>query len=124
MIIIENTDKTWRIEDESGAVIADGMNNAQAWRRMDILSMEPTSARQVEKEIQQSESVKAKEESKQEFYSALLTIADNKERKEGWAAYAFKDKFGHWPDDLQRTRGHVHPSVSMFLLKRSMDKKT
>jgi superfamily II DNA or RNA helicase len=42
------------------------------------------------------------------FYSELLgwvreQNAKGKDRKEGWAAYKFKDKFGKWPNGLHKT---------------------
>lgn len=45
---------------------------------------------------------------KQLVYSELLgwvreQNAKGKNRKEGWAAYKFKDKFGHWPNGLHKT---------------------
>lgn len=40
----------------------------------------------------------------QEWYSGLLWIARRSNRKDGWAAYSYKEKFGDWPRGL-RTRG-------------------
>lgn len=40
----------------------------------------------------------------QDFYSGLLWIARRSNRKDGWAAYVYKDKFGDWPKNL-RVRG-------------------
>lgn len=36
-------------------------------------------------------------ETRQAIYSQLLFIADEREYKEGWAAYQFKNLFGEWP---------------------------
>lgn len=39
-------DGTWSVLDADGAVLASGMSNAQAWRRLDIISNEPLNKRQ------------------------------------------------------------------------------
>lgn len=41
---------------------------------------------------------------RQEFYSGLLWIARRSNRKDGWAAYCYKEKYGDWPRNL-RVRG-------------------
>lgn len=42
----KQADGTWAVVDADGAVLASGMSNAQAWRRLDILSNEPLNKRQ------------------------------------------------------------------------------
>lgn len=42
---------------------------------------------------------------RQVFYSGLLGYANSKGYSQGWAAHAYKDKYGTWPNDLSRIVG-------------------
>ena len=44
--------------------------------------------------------INASREVRQDFYSQLLYIADERKHKAGWAAHKYKAKFGVWPRNL------------------------
>jgi hypothetical protein len=46
---------------------------------------------------------KAIRENKQQFYSELIYIADQKRYARGWASHKYKEKFGVWPRGLNET---------------------
>ncbi len=46
----------------------------------------------------------ATNDQKQEFYSGFLQIASERGHSEGWAAHAYREKFGVWPRGLSRDR--------------------
>lgn len=52
---------------------------------------------------------------RQKFYSGLLTIAEHRQRKHGWAAHAYREKFGEWPNDLAKTLGPISEEVARFV---------
>ena len=39
----------------------------------------------------------------QKFYSELLYYAKARDYKEGWAAFKYKEKYGYFPNGLQKT---------------------
>jgi superfamily II DNA or RNA helicase len=39
---------------------------------------------------------------RQRWFSGLLYIAERREYKPGWAAHKFRERFGHWPNDMLR----------------------
>ena len=39
---------------------------------------------------------------KQEFYSGFLHIATERGYSEGWAAHAYRERFGVWPNQLDK----------------------
>ena len=43
---------------------------------------------------------------KQQWYSGLLGLAQERGHSEGWAAHRFKEKFGEWPKGL-----HTQPAT-------------
>jgi hypothetical protein len=52
-------------------------------------------------EVGRDRSVRAnayKPEEQQRFHKQLLWIAKERRRQSGWAAHAYKAKFGSWPD--------------------------
>lgn len=51
---------------------------------------------------------------KQEFYSGFLTLATQRGKKEGWAAYRYKERFGVWPNQLKKECGPVSLEVESF----------
>lgn len=51
---------------------------------------------------------------KQEFYSGMLTLADQRGKPEGWAAWRYKDKYSVWPNQLHKQRGPVSLEVQLF----------
>jgi superfamily II DNA or RNA helicase len=51
---------------------------------------------------------------KQEFYSGLLTLADQRGKVEGWAAHRYRDHFTVWPNQLKKERGPVSLEVQLF----------
>ena len=55
-------------------------------------------------ESQRTKTKKAKSEfDPQEFYSGFLGIAKQRGYSDGWAAHAYKEKFGVWPRNLDNT---------------------
>jgi hypothetical protein len=61
---------------------------------------------------------------KQRWYSELLRYADLRGYKSGWASYAFKDKFGSFPQELMiPIQSHmVSPDVSGWITARNIRK--
>ena len=51
---------------------------------------------------------------KQEWFSGFLTIAHQRNRSEGWAAHRYKEKFGVWPNKLDKVRGPTNYDIEMF----------
>ena len=51
---------------------------------------------------------------KQEFYSGLLTLADQRGKVEGWAAHRYREKYSVWPNQLHKQRGPVSLEVQLF----------
>jgi superfamily II DNA or RNA helicase len=37
---------------------------------------------------------------RQRWFSGLLYVAERREYKPGWASHKFKERFGHWPDNM------------------------
>lgn len=57
---------------------------------------------------------------KQEFFSGLLWIADEKNRNPGWAAHTYREKFGMWPRGLTDNRARPSQSVLNFVKHRAI----
>lgn len=55
---------------------------------------------------------------RQDFYSGLLWIARRSNRKDGWAAYTYKDKFGEWPKNLRARGKQPSEEVTAFVKER------
>lgn len=51
-------------------------------------------------------------EDKQEFFSGLLGYAKNKGYSDGWASHKYREKFGVWPNHMERTR--TNPNVDVL----------
>lgn len=51
---------------------------------------------------------------KQEFYSGMLTLADQRGKVEGWAAHRYREKYQVWPNQLHKQRGPVSLEVQLF----------
>ena len=49
----------------------------------------------------------------------LTHIAQDRGYKPGWAAYKFKEKFGHWPSS--RSIEPIEPSIEVLSWVRSRD---
>jgi superfamily II DNA or RNA helicase len=45
-----------------------------------------------------------RKEEKQSFYSGLLGYADNKGYSQGWASHKYKEKFGVWPNAMNKVK--------------------
>ena len=48
---------------------------------------------------------------KQEFYSGLLTLAHQRGKSEGSAAHRYREKYGKWPNALEKIQGPVSLEV-------------
>ncbi len=64
--------------------------------------------------------VKASIEDKQEFFSALLMIARERNYSTGWAAHKYREKFGVWPNTLAKVPGYVPQSVRGWVKSRQI----
>ncbi len=58
---------------------------------------------------------KAKKMDKQEFYSQLLGVAQEKGRQPGWVAHRYRDYFGVWPRGMQNVPAAPTDEVQGFL---------
>jgi hypothetical protein len=63
---------------------------------------------------------KATMEDKQAWYSQLLTVAQDEGYQPGWAAHAYRDKFGCWPRGMLDMPAPVTPEVRGFLKHRNI----
>ena len=110
----------WVVADyPSGEVMATAKSNSAAWNAADKMANEATTA--IEYKLDFVKAVEVKE-NKEQWFGAFLTIAKNKDRSIGWAAFSFKAKFGHWPDGIPKTPLPVFPAVSMFLRDRAANR--
>lgn len=57
---------------------------------------------------------------KQAWYSQLLTVAQDEGYQSGWAAHAYRDKFGCWPRGMLDMPAPVTPEVRGFLKHRNI----
>lgn len=53
-------------------------------------------------------------EKKQEFYSAALSLAQEKGRSEGWAAHLYKKYFSVWPNKRDKSPGPITDEVRQY----------
>jgi hypothetical protein len=54
----------------------------------------------------------------QNFYSELLYYAKARDYKEGWAAFKYKEKYGYFPNGLQKTTRQPSLSTVNFIKSR------
>lgn len=52
---------------------------------------------------------------RQRWFSSLLSIADDRGYKIGWAKNAYREAFGHWPSDLTMIREEPADDVTEFV---------
>lgn len=57
---------------------------------------------------------------RQDFYSQLLGLAQQRGYAEGWAAHKFKEKFESFPDGLKRTPTACGPKVAAYVKSRQI----
>lgn len=57
---------------------------------------------------------------KQAWLSGLIAIGLQKGRKPGWAANTYRDKFGVWPNGLEKSPGEVLPEVERFVKAKAI----
>ena len=67
------------------------------------------------KELKKDNRLWTKEE-KQEFFSGLLGYANKKGYKHGWAANKYREKFGVWPNAMEKTAGNITEEVKKFII--------
>ena len=67
---------------------------------------------------------KATQAEKQEFFSGLLWIAQERGYKAGWAAHAYREKFGVWPRSISDRAEIPTARVRQFEYKRRLTKNT
>jgi len=56
----------------------------------------------------------------QNFYSELLAYAKARDYKEGWAAFKYKEKYGYWPNGLQKTLRPPSLTTTNFIKSRNI----
>jgi DNA repair protein RadD len=54
----------------------------------------------------------------QDFYSGLLWIARRSNKKDGWAAYSYREKYGDWPKNLRVRGKQPSDEVKQFVRDR------
>jgi DNA repair protein RadD len=59
-------------------------------------------------------------EEKQQFYSGLIYIQQERGYKEGWGANQFREKFGVWPNGYEKTSIFPSPEVSNYVRSRQI----
>jgi len=57
---------------------------------------------------------------KQSFYSAALGYASKRGYKQGWAANAYRDRFGVWPNAMQKVTGGNTPEFHNFMTAKNI----
>jgi superfamily II DNA or RNA helicase len=62
----------------------------------------------------------ATKEDKQRFWSEVLFIADERGKKQGWAAHQYKAKFGVWPRELMDAPIQPRPETRSFIKSRQI----
>jgi hypothetical protein len=101
MAKIMKTVNGWAVVESDGSILFDGLSNAEAWRKLDIIQLEPVSASQVSKEMKDFVAEPSISE-KQDFFSALIQIGIDRGYSSGWAWHKFYEKYGHTPEGLHR----------------------
>jgi superfamily II DNA or RNA helicase len=56
----------------------------------------------------------------QTFYSELLYYAKIRAYKDGWAAFKYKEKYGYWPNGLQKTTHPTSNETVNFIKSRNI----
>jgi len=56
----------------------------------------------------------------QTFYSELLYYAKIRGYKDGWAAFKYKEKYGYWPNGLQKTTHPTSNETANFIKSRNI----
>jgi len=59
-------------------------------------------------------------QTKQQWYSGLLSICRNKGYKEGWVARKYRDKFGVWPKGVEHYAIEPTPEVRSWVLSQQI----
>lgn len=95
----------WGVVLSDGTVVFSDLTNAQAWRKLDIMRNEATSAAHVAKDFAEQKP-RFTDHEMQEFYSGLLQIEQDRSYKSGWAWINFLEKFKVRPDGL-----HCNPCI-------------
>lgn len=112
----------WGIMSDAGEVMREGLTNSQAWRELDRIQNEPTSAAQVEKELAEPKPRPTTDEM-QDFYSGLIHIQKLREYREGWAWHKFCEKFGHRPNGLHNEPRNPSKQVWGWVNRKAIAKE-
>jgi hypothetical protein len=56
----------------------------------------------------------------QNFYSELLHYAKARDYKDGWAAFKYKEKYGYWPNGLQKTTRPTSVTTANYIKSRNI----
>jgi DNA repair protein RadD len=57
---------------------------------------------------------------RQQTFSQLLGIAERQGYKPGWASHKFKERFGDWPNGLQRSTMAPSPELLAWVKSRQI----
>lgn len=80
--------------------------------------------RMVEVQSQKKENKRVSWDEKRRFYSGLKWVGDQRGRKAGWAAHAYRARFGVWPNDPQvRHVVPMTPSIDVQAWVKHLDLK-
>jgi superfamily II DNA or RNA helicase len=74
----------------------------------------------IKQSIMQKRNKDTSKSDKQRFYSAALGYAAKKGFKEGWAANAYRDYVGVWPNAMQKVTGENTPEFQNFLTAKNI----
>ncbi len=82
----------------------------------------PSKVKTVSGELTQlcGKAVKHDKDTKQKWYSMLLSIRDQRGYKDGWAANQYRQKFGVWPKGLSEIRMRPSGEVNNFVISRQI----
>ena len=70
--------------------------------------------------VEKSKVSAATAEEKQQFYSGLMGVAEERGYQRGWVSNAYKEKFGVWPRSLLEIAAPASPVVKAFLTYRNI----
>jgi hypothetical protein len=117
--IYQQANGAWGVVSSDGTVLFSDLTNAQAWRKLDILSNEATSAAHAAKDFAEKKP-RASADEMQDFYSGLLQIEQDRSYKSGWAWVNFIEKYKIRPDGLHCNPCKPSKSVWAFVNRRAI----
>lgn len=115
--IVEREGSAWKVVTrDTGKILAAGLSNSRAWREADRINQEVERPADVRRDFCD---LASKNEERQIWFSSLLGISEKRGYKKGWAPSIFKERFGEWPDGLDKTPTKSAAVVNIFLRDRA-----